>query len=149
MIAEPLIAAVIAATALGGFYASVQQAGRVLRMGKEVAQASEMLQQRIEALRYAPPWSNVTTAFGIKSVTAAATGVAPNFPNVTETFTVADYPAGNQLVVTRYPNGYFTDNGVDLSSSRCVKVTVMASWTGVGNAPRSRQLSTIMSKGGL
>ena len=146
---EAMVAASVAVIALGGFYASTQQAGRVLRMGKEVVSASEMLQQRIEALRYAPPWSNVTTATGIVGVVAAATGAAANFSNVTETFTVSGYPSGSQLVVTRTPAGTFTDNGVDLSSTSCVKVTVAATWTGVGNIQRSRQLSTIMSKGGL
>ena len=146
---EALVAASVAVIALGGFYASAQQAARVLRMGKEVVSASEMLQQRIEALRYAPPWSNVTTATGIVGVVAAATGAAANFSNVTETFTVSGYPSGSQLVVTRAPAGTFTNNGVDLSSTSCVKVTVMATWTGIGNIQRSRQLSTIMSKGGL
>lgn len=147
--AETLVAAAVAVTALGGFYASAQQAGRVLRMGKEVVSASELLQQRIEALRYAPPWSNITTAYGIQSVVAAPTGIAANFANVTETYTVSGYPTGSTLTVTRAPNGTMTNNGVDLSATSCVKVTITATWTGVGNVTRSRQLSTIMSKGGL
>lgn len=148
-LAEVLIAVVVVATALGGLYGSVQQAGRVVRMGKEIAQASELLQQRIEALRYAPPWSNITTATGIQSVAAGATGVSANFSNVTETFTVSDYPSGSSLTVTRSPAGTFSNNGADLSSSRCVKVTVAATWTGIGNVQRSRQLSTIITKGGI
>lgn len=147
--AEAMVAASVAVVALGGFYASTQQAGRVLRMGKEVVSASEMLQQRIEALRYAPPWSNVTTAAGIASVVSAPTGISANFTNVSETFTVSGYPTGSQLIVTRSPTGTFTNNGVDLSATGCVKITVMATWTGVGNIQRSRQMSTIMSKGGL
>ena len=147
--AETMVAATVAVTALGGFYASSQQAGRVLRMGREVVFVSEILQQRIEALRYAPPWSNITTAFGIKSVVAVPTGASANFTNVTETYNVSGYPSGSTLTVTRAPNGTFTDNGVDLSSTSCVKVTIIASWTGVGNLQRSRQLSTIISKGGL
>lgn len=108
-----------------------------------------MLQQRIEALRYAPPWSNITTAAGIQGVAAGATGVSANFSNVTETFTVSGYPSGSSLTVTRSPAGTFSNNGVDLSSSRCVKVTVVATWTGIGNVQRSRQLSTIITKGGI
>ena len=146
---EAMVAASVAVIALGGFYASTQQAGRVLRMGKEVVSASELLQQRIEALRYAPPWSNITTATGIATVVAAPTGAAANFSNVTETYTVSGYPSGSVLTVTRSPSGTFTNNGVDLSSTSCVKVTVTAKWTGVANIQRSRQLSTIMSKGGL
>lgn len=148
-IVEAIVAAGIAVIALASFYASTQQAGRVLRMGKEVVSASELLQERIEALRYAPPWSNVTTASGIASVVAAPAGVSANFSNVTETYAVSDYPSGSQLTVTRSPGGTFTNNGVNLSSSLCVKVTVTAMWTGIGNVQRSRQLSTIISKGGL
>ena len=147
--ADTLVAVGVAATALASFYASTQQATRVLRMGKEVASASEMLQQRMEALRYSPPWSNITTAAGIATVAAVATGVSANFSNVTETFTVQDYTGGNKLVVTRTPAGAFANNGVNLSSSRCVQVTVAATWTGIGGAQRSRQLSTIITKGGL
>jgi hypothetical protein len=148
-LAEAVVAAAIAVIALGGFYASTQQAGRVLRMGKEVVLASEMLQQRIEALRYAPQWTNVTTAAGIASIVAAPTGAAANFGNVTETYTVSGYPSGSALTVTRSPRGTFTNNGVDLSSISCVKLTVTATWTGIGNVQRSRQLSTIIFKGGL
>ena len=147
--AETMVAAAVAVIALGGFYASTQQAGRVLRMGKEVVSASEMLQQRIEALRYAPPWSNVTTASGIASVVASPTGASANFSNVTESYTVSGYPSGGVLTVTRSPGGTFTNNGVDLSSATCVKLTVQARWTGIGNLQRSRQLSTIIAKGGL
>ncbi len=146
---EAMVAASVAVIALGGFYASSMQAGRVLRMGREVVLASEILQQRIEALRYAPPWSNITTAAGIESVVATPTGASANFSNVTETYTVSGYPSGSVLTVTRAPSGAFVDNGVDLSSTSCVKVTIIASWTGVGNLQRSRQLSTIISKGGL
>jgi hypothetical protein len=148
-LADTVIAAGVAVAALAGFYASTQQAGRVLRMGKEVAAATEMLQERIEALRYAPPWGNVTTAAGISTVAAAATGISANFRNVTETFTVQGYPSGSTLTVTRSPSGTFSNNGVDLSATTCVKVTVKATWTGVGNVKRTRQLSTIIAKGGI
>ncbi len=147
--AETMVAATVAVIALGGFYASTQQAARVLRMGKEVVSASELLQQRIEALRYAPPWSNITTAAGIASVVAAPTGAAANFSNVTETYTVSGYPSGSVLTVVRTPGGTLTNNGVSLAASSCVKVTVSATWTGIGNLQRTRQLSTIISKGGL
>jgi len=149
-IADALVAAAVAVGALGGLYASVQQVGRVLRTGREVAQVSEVLQQRIEALRYAPPWTNVTTSSGVASIVASPAAAAANFSGrITETYTIADYPSGSQLTVTRSPSGSFTTNGVNLSASRCVKVTVVASWTGLGNVQRSRQISTIMSKGGI
>ena len=148
-LADTVIAAGVAVAALGAFYASTQQAGRVLRMGKEMAAATELLQERIEALRYAPPWGNVTTAAGIATVTAGAPGVSANFKYLTETFTVQGYPSGSTLIVTRSPSGTFTNNGVDLYANTCVKVTVTATWMGVGSVQRTKQLSTIIAKGGI
>lgn len=149
-IADCLVAAAVVVTALGGIYASTQHAGRVLRMGKEVAQASELLQERVESLRYAPPWTNITTAAGISSVVSSPAAIASNLSStITETYTVSAYPSGNTLVVTRSPSGSFTNNGVNLSKVNCVKVTVSATWIGIGNVQRSRQLSTIIAKGGI
>ena len=59
---ESVVAMGVATVALLGFYASEQQASRIARAGRTVASASEMLQERIEAFRYAPPWTNITTA---------------------------------------------------------------------------------------
>ena len=139
----------VTVVSLLGFYASEQQAFRIARAGRSVASASEMLQERIEAFRYAPPWTNVTTSAGIAIVAASAPSVASTFTYSSETFTVQDYPAGSQLVVTRSPSGTFTNNGVDLSSSRCVKLTVSTTWLAPGNISRTRQISTIMAKGGI
>ena len=146
---ESVVAMGVTTVALLGFYASEQQAARIARAGRAVASASEMLQERIEAFRYAPPWTNITTAAGIASVTASAPAIAANFTYVSETFTVQGYPSGSQLVVTRSPSGTFTNNGVDLSSSRCVKLTVTATWLAPGNVSRTRQISTIVTRGGI
>ena len=146
---ESIVAMGVTTVALLGFYASEQQAARIARAGRTVASASEMLQERIEAFRYAPPWTNITTAAGIASVTASAPAIAANFTYVSETFTVQGYPSGSQLVVTRSPSGTFTNNGVDLSSSRCVKLTVTATWLAPGNVSRTRQISTIVTRGGI
>jgi len=149
-IADAIVAAGVAVGSLGGFYAATVQAGRVLQTGRETSQVSAVLQERIEALRYAPPWSNITTASGVAAVVASKAAAATNFSaRLTESYTIAAYPSGNQLTVTRSPSGTFTNNGVDVSSSLCVKVTIVATWTGQGNVPRSRQISTIMSKGGI
>ena len=146
---EPLVAMGVSVVALMGLYSSASQAGRIVRTGREIASGSEMVQERIESFRYTTTWANVTTGAGIQTTAASASAIAVNFGNVTETFTVQPWPSGSQLVVTRTPGGSFTNNGVDLSSNKCVKFTVSASWTGVGNVARSRQLSTIITKGGL
>jgi hypothetical protein len=135
--------------ALAGLSASTQQATRIARAGKAASSASEMVEERIESFRYTTTWKNVTTAAGIASVASTPAAIASNFPNVTETFSVQPYPTGSQLIVTRSPTGAFTDNGVDLSTSKCVKFTVTATWMASGSSTRSTQFSSIITKGGL
>ena len=147
---ETVVAVGVTVSSLMAYSASVQEATRVARSGKSFASATEMLQQRIEAFRLTSSWANVTTAGGIATVTAAASPIAVNFPGVTETFTVQPFPSGTALVVTRSANGTFTNNNVTLpASTNCVRFTATATWTAVGNAPRSRQISTIITRGGL
>jgi hypothetical protein len=148
-IVETMVAAGIAIAAIAGFSASVNQASRLARSGKAFASATAMTEERIESFRSTPTWSNVTTAAGIASVASAPSAIASNFAGVTETFTVQPYPSGSQLVVTRSPNGTFTNNGVNLSTSKCVKFTVAATWSAGGGATFSRQTSTVITKGGL
>ena len=75
------------------FYASAGQALRIMKAGKETVLGSQLLQQRIEALRSAPLWTSVTTPDGLSSVVAGATQSAGNLPGATETFTVTSYPS--------------------------------------------------------
>ena len=149
-LAETLVAMAVTVISLLGFYAAASQAMRIVRTGKEIAAGSQMVQQRIENFRYTPPWTNVTTVAGISSIESAATVIAANFSSATETVTVEPYPTtGSKLVVTRSPSGAISSSGLDMSSQTRVKFTVAVSWTGTGNIPRSRQLSTILTKGGI
>ena len=145
-----MTAMIVSIISLVGLFAAVGQAIRIVRSGKEIASASQMLQQRLETFRYTPPWTNITTSAGIGTQVTNAAAVSTNFNNATETFTVAPYPAGGTpLVVTRSPAGTLSTTGSDIPSQRCVKITCGVAWTGVGNIQRTRQMSTIMTKGGL
>ena len=146
---ETMVAMAVTVAALAGLSASTQQATRLARAGKNAASASEMIEERLEAFRYTTTWSKLTTGAGIASVTSAPTAISSNFPNATETFTVQPYPTGSQLIVVRSPSGSFTDNGVDLSTTKCVKLTVAATWTASGASPHNTEFSTIITKGGL
>ena len=140
----------VTVVAITAFYASAGQALRIMKAGKETVLGSQLLQQRIEAFRSAPLWISVTTPAGISSAVSGATQSAANLQGATETFTVTSYPsAGTPIVVTRSPAGTLTTSGSSLSAQYCVKLTVRVNWTGVGNVARSRQMSTIVSKGGL
>lgn len=135
---------------LAAFFAATAQAIRIVRSGKEIAAASQMLQQRIETFRYSPPWTNATTPTGIQNLIKTAAATASNFPKATETFTVTPYPSGGTpLVVTRNSDGTITTTGPSMATEKCVQFTVMVSWTGLGGIQRTRQVSTVMTKGGL
>ena len=148
--AETMIAMAVCMISLVGIFGAAGQAVRIVRSGKEISSASQMLQQRLETFRYTPPWTNITTSAGITNLVTNATATATNFASATESFSVEPYPAGGTpLVVTLTPTGSLSTSGSDLSAQPCVKFTITVSWTGIGNIPRTRQLSTIMTKGGL
>lgn len=147
---EVLIAMMLSVLALTAFYASSGQAVRIVKSGKETALASQLLQERIEAMRSAPLWASVTTPAGVSATINSASLTAANFPGATETVTIASYPAGGTpIVVTRTPGGSIATSGASLSTQKCVKLTVQVSWTGVGNRARNRQIATLLTRGGL
>ena len=143
---EVLVAMMLSVLALTAFYASSGQAVRIVKSGKETALASQLLQERIEALRSAPLWSSVTTPSGLSTIMTNAT----NFPGATEAVTIASYPAGGTAIfVARGPTGAIFSSGSSLSAQKCVKATIEVSWVGVGNKARRRQIATLITKGGL
>ena len=147
---EVVVAMMVTVIAITTFYASAGQALRIMKAGKETVLGSQLVQQRMEAPRAAPLWTSVTTPAGLASEVAGATQAAANLPGATETFTVTSYPLGRSpLVVTRSPAGTVTTSGSSFSAQYCVKLTVRVNWTGIGNVARSRQMSTIVTKGGL
>jgi hypothetical protein len=149
-LAETVVAMAVTVVSLFGFYLAAGQAIRVVRSGKEMALASEILQQRIETFRFTPPWSDLTTVGGITAIVSTATQASQNLNGVTESFKVTPYPSGGTpLIVTRSPNGAITSSGPDLSTQRCVKLTVEASWVGTSRSQKTRQISTLVARGGL
>ena len=81
---------------------------------------------------------------------SGATRSAANLPGAIETFTVTAYPAGGtRIVVNRSQAGSVMMTGSSLSAQNFVTLTARVNWTGVGNVARSRQMSTILTKGGL
>ena len=140
----------ITVIAITAFYSSAGQALRIMRAGKENVLGSQLVQERIETLRAAPIWNSVASPDGLATAVSGAAQSAANLRGATETFTVTSYPAaGTPIVVTRLPAGTVSTSGSSLASQFCVKLTVRVNWTGVGNVARSRQMSTIVSKGGL
>ena len=156
---ETVVTMAITALALSAFFASSAQAIRLIKSGKNRANASQLLQLRMEGLRLNSDWAKITTGAGLQSLISSTAPMAANFPGATEVYTVIPYtlsntplalPAGvTPLVVTRTASGGVTFTGSDLSSQRAVVVTIQVSWSGVGARLEKNLLSTVISKGGL
>lgn len=146
---EVVVAMGVTVASLAGLSSSVNQATKIAKAGKAYASASQMIQERIEAFRHNTSWTSVTTAAGIAALVASPTTVAATFPGATETFTVQPYPSGSALVVTRSPAGTISYNSVTLPTGTLVKLTITATWARTATAQSTKQLSTLLAKGGL
>jgi hypothetical protein len=150
-----MMAVGLSVIALGAFYVSSTQAVRIVRVGKENVYASQLLQERMEAFRAAPVWTDVTTVAGISNLVATPTSSAANFPQVTESYIVSTYypvptpPAPAPLRISRAPNGTTTSAGATPIPNSAIKVIIQADWLGTNRVARSRQLATIISKNGV
>ena len=146
---EVLVSITLSAISLTTFYASAGQAIRIVKSGKDTANASQLLQQRIEVFRSTPQWTKVTTPTGIAALMTPMADSAVNIPGPTETVTVNSYPTpGTPIVVTRTAAGAITRSGANLDTQKCVKLTIRVTQT-VSGRTRARELSTILTKGGL
>lgn len=140
----------LCAISLSTFFATAGQAIRVVKTGKDTANASQILQQRMETFHATSQWSSLTTPSGLATLFAPATDSASNLPGASETLTVVAYPsAGTPIIVSRNGSGAVTSTGSTLAAQSCVKVTVQVTWKGLGSLSRSRQLSTILTRGGF
>jgi type II secretory pathway pseudopilin PulG len=149
-LAEVIVAVTVGLLALGIFYTSASKAIQLVRSGKQTADASQLLQMRLETIRLTSPWANITTAAGLQSIITTAAPSAANFPGVTETYLVTPYPSGTgSLTVTRSPSGTMSSRGSDLSAQKCVQVEATLTWKGINSASKQCQLVTILTKGGL
>jgi type II secretory pathway pseudopilin PulG len=148
---ETVVALAVSVSAMAAFFASAGEAIRVLKIGKETASASRLLQQRTEALRANKLWSNITTVTSFTRLVSNAAAIYPGFPAATETYTVSAYPPdGTSFTVTRNAGGTISTSGAPLpASQRCVKIRAQISWTGVGKLSRNRTQATLLAKGGI
>lgn len=150
-----MVATALCALAISAFYLSTNHAVRLARAGRETALASEVLEQRLSAIRRLPLWTSVTSITGVSGLLSSASPAAASFPPAAETVTVATYPpppppAASTFTVQRSNAGALTTTGASLpASAQCVQVTVQIAWTGPNNLTSTRQLSTLLTKGGL
>jgi hypothetical protein len=150
---EASVAAAICALFLGSLFTLNTKAMSTLKSAREAACASQVLQQRIEALRIAN-WHQVTDADWLTAniLNADASG-ASGLKSASETLTLEPYGSANtattQISRSSGQANIVTRNS-NLLSEFAVKVTWVVNYTGTPNdRPMTRQTVAILGKGGV
>lgn len=150
---ECTIATAISALFLGSLFLVNSSAMDTLQMARESACASQVLQQRIEAMRIAN-WHQVTDANWLLTnlLNADAPG-ASQLKNISETLTLVAYGSstvGNtQLTRTNGAVSIVANNSA-LLGENAIKIIWTVNYTAGPNAGTiSRQIVAILAKGGV
>ena len=150
---ESAIAAAVCALFLGSLFTVNTSTMESIKMAREVACASQVLQQRIEAMRIAN-WHQITDASWIQGnlLNSDAAG-SEALKNVSETLTLIPYGSSStsttQLTRTNGAAAILTQNS-SLLTENAVKVIWTVNFTGAPNdRPSSRQTVAILAKGGV
>ena len=150
---ESAIAAAVCALFLGSLFTVNTSTMESIKMAREVACASQVLQQRIEAMRIAN-WHQITDASWIQGnlLNSDAAG-SDALKNVFETLTLIPYGSSStsttQLTRANGAAAIVTRNS-SLLTENAVKVIWTVNFTGAPNdRPSSRQTVAILAKGGV
>ena len=147
------MAAGISALFLGSLFAMNTASMSTIKMAREAAAASQILQQRVESMRIAN-WHQITDADWIKAnlVNTAAPGTS-DLKSVTETLTIAPYGSAStaDTLITRTGNSVVINRrNDDLLTENAIKVTWTVRYTGAPNDRiTTRPTVAILAKGGV
>ena len=147
------MAAGISALFLGSLFAMNTASMSTIKMAREAAAASQVLQQRVESMRIAN-WHQITDADWIKAnlLNASAPGTG-DLKLVTETLTIAPYGSANtaDTLITRTGNSVVINRRNDnLLIENAIKVTWTVRYTGAPNDRiTTRPTVAILAKGGV
>jgi len=150
---ESAIAAAIAALFLGSLFAMNTSTMETIKMARETACASQVLQQRIEGLRIAN-WHQITDADWILENLLNTDAAGGNgLKNVSETLTLLPYGSSSvnatQLERANGSARIVTRNS-SLLTENAMKVVWVINYTGAPNEhSSSRQTVAILAKGGV
>jgi hypothetical protein len=148
-----MIAAGISALFLGSLFAINTASMGTIKMAREAAAASQVLQQRVESMRIAN-WHQITDADWIQAnlLNTAAPG-STDLKSMTETLVISPYGSGNvgDTQLTRTGNSVVINTSNDtLLTENAVKVTWTVTYTGALNdRATTRQTVAILAKGGV
>lgn len=147
------MAAGISALFLGSLFAMNTASMSTIKMAREAAAASQVLQQRVESMRIAN-WHQITDADWVKTnlMNASAPGTS-DLKSVTETLTIAPYGSANtsDTLITRTGNSVVINRRNDsLLTENAIKVTWTIRYTGAPNDRiTTRPTVAILAKGGV
>lgn len=148
-----MMAAGISALFLGSLFAINTSSMATIKMARESAAASQVLQQRVESMRIAN-WHQITDANWVRNnlLNTAAAGTS-DLKAVSEIITLAPYGSANTAVTqfTRTGNSVTINSENDsLLTEAAMKVTWTINYTGAPNDRAvSRQTVAILAKGGV
>ena len=150
---EATVAACTAALFLGSLFTMNMTAMRTMRTAREAANASQVLQQRVEALRIAN-WHQVTNADWLTANllnTSAAGGDA--LRNMTETLTLVPYEgtsSGNTQIVRSGGTTQIVNRNTNLLKEHAMKVIWTVAYNGGAQGQATtRQTVAVLAKGGV
>lgn len=150
---EAAVAACTSALFLASLFTLNMSAMRTMRTAREAANASQMLQQRVEAMRIAN-WHQVTNADWVKTNLLAANAAgSSSLKNVTETLTLVPYgsnTAGHTQIVRSGGTTQIVERNTALLTENALKVIWTVAYNGgtQGNST-TRQTVAILAKGGV
>ena len=150
---EATIAACTSALFLGSLFTLNVSAMRTMRTAREAANASQVLQQRVESMRIAN-WHQATNADWVKAnlLSTNAPG-GDTLKNITETLTLVPYngtSSGNTQIVRSGGTTQIVNRNAALVTESAMKVIWTVAYNGgtQGNST-TRQTVAILSKGGI
>lgn len=151
---ETTIAAAISAMFLTSLFSMNSSSMQTIKMARESACASQVLQQRVESLRIAN-WHQITDPDWLKDniLNADAAGSA-TLKGESETLTVVAYGSsttGNtQLTKNQGETTVIVNRNAALLAENAIKVIWTVDYTGAPNdRPINRQTVAILAKGGV
>lgn len=157
MLLETMIAMGIVAVFLTGQYSANLRVWSLLRASLESNAASRVLNGRTEQIR-AATWDQITNAaFLNTSVLSVAPDAAGDLGALNETIDVIAYPTPSPnptaLRVTRNNDtGTVSTVGAGdgtMNAQTSLRINLTETWTAKGGQPRMKQLSVIVSNGGV
>ena len=150
---EATIAACTGALFLGSLFTMNMTAMRTMRTAREAASASQVLQQRVEAMRIAN-WHQITNAEWVKTNLLNSNAAGGDIlKNAKETLTLVPYgssSAGNTQIVRLNGTTQIVSNNTGLLKESAMKVIWTVAYNGgTQGAATTRQTVAILAKGGV